>query len=184
MSDILYFINPSNPVKTSSISLSGRQRNTTQLRTETLSSVSGYLNTYNDRFIEETTTSSRSVGSDLSLNSLYATRLGYSIASGVDYNNGFRSGNYTLNWNNSNLQTLILSGNTTLTLSGATEGSRLQLIVKQDSVGSRTITWPSTVKWSMGGVPPVLTTTQSGIDMVCLYYKDGLYYSTSATTFL
>jgi len=37
----------------------------------------------------------------------------------------------------------------------------------QDGTGSRTVTWPGTVKWS-GGTAPTLTTDGGGIDIASL----------------
>ncbi|MGI0075916.1 MAG: hypothetical protein ACREAU_00740, partial [Nitrosopumilaceae archaeon] len=37
-------------------------------------------------------------------------------------------------------------------------------IVTQDGTGSRTITWPGSVRWS-GGTPPTLTTTAGKTDL-------------------
>lgn len=43
---------------------------------------------------------------------------------------------------------------------------------QQDATGSRTVTWPNTVKWS-GGAAPVLTTTPGKADHVSLLTMDG-----------
>lgn len=114
--------------------------------------------------------------------STYFSGLSYSVSSGTDYNNSFRSGTYTVNWAQSNLQSITLSGATTLVFSGAMNGSRLQLLINQDSVGSRTITWPASVKWP-AGTAPTLTVTQSGVDIVAFYTNNSNYYATSALDF-
>lgn len=114
--------------------------------------------------------------------STYFSGLSYSVSSGTDYNNSFQSGTYTVNWAQSNLQTITLSGATTLVFSGAMNGSRLQLLINQDSVGSRTITWPASVKWP-AGTAPTLTVTQSGVDIVAFYTNNSNYYATSALDF-
>lgn len=121
---------------------------------------------------------------NLRTRSVYFSGLSYSVSSGTDYNNSFRSGTYTVNWAQSNLQSITLSGATTLVFSGAMDGSRLQLIVNQDAVGSRVITWPSStiLKWP-GATAPTLTTTQSGVDIIAFYVNNGKYYGTSALDF-
>lgn len=116
--------------------------------------------------------------------SVYMSGISYSVSSGVSNSNGYKSGTYTINWATSNLQTIYLSGATTLVFSGAQNGSRLQLMINQDAVGSRVITWPAAtiLKWP-GGTAPTLTTTASGVDMVAFYVDDSKYYGTSALDF-
>ena len=116
--------------------------------------------------------------------SVYMSGINYAVSSGTSTAIGFKSGTYTVNWATSNLQTINLSGALTLTFSGAQNGSRLQLMINQDAVGSRVITWPAStiLKWP-GGTAPTLTTTASGVDMVAFYVDNGKYYGTSALDF-
>lgn len=53
-----------------------------------------------------------------------------------------------------------------------TAGTSVALAVTQDATGSRTVTWPSSVKWP-GGTAPTLTTTASAIDWIQLDCVDG-----------
>jgi flagellar capping protein FliD len=63
------------------------------------------------------------------------------------------------------LHQLTLTANCTFTISGSvTAGRWFLLMLKQDATGSRTATWPSTVKWP-GGTAPTLTTTASRTDL-------------------
>lgn len=80
----------------------------------------------------------------------------------------------TVNLSNGNVQVLTLAANTTITLSGATNGvaCSLSLYIKQDSTGSRTLTWPSSVKWP-GAAAPVLSTGANKVDLVVLETLDG-----------
>jgi hypothetical protein len=121
---------------------------------------------------------------DINNRSVYMSGVGYSVSSGVSNTIGFKSGTYTINWATSNLQTINLSGALTIAFSGAQNGSRLQLMINQDAVGSRVITWPAStiLKWP-GGTAPTLTTTASGVDMIALYVDNGKYYGTSALDF-
>ncbi|HEV7930279.1 MAG TPA: hypothetical protein VGP12_09150 [Nitrosospira sp.] len=80
----------------------------------------------------------------------------------------------TINLANGNVQMLTLAASTTITLSGATNGvaCSLSLYIKQDATGSRTVTWPASVKWP-GGAAPVLSTAATKLDLVVLETLDG-----------
>ncbi len=83
------------------------------------------------------------------------------------------TGSYTVNLANGNVFSLTLTGNTTLAFSGAVAGKAcsFSLYIKQDATGSRTITWPSGIKWSGGA--PSLTTTANALDIFVLESLDG-----------
>lgn len=111
------------------------------------------------------------------------TNLTTDLASKVSTANGggetyFDAGNsgaaISLNLTNGNVQKLTLTANTTITLTSPGTGvmRSLTLLVFQDGTGSRTITWPGSVKWGNAGAP-VLTTTASKMDMVSLFTVDG-----------
>lgn len=70
---------------------------------------------------------------------------------------------YTINLDNGSLQILTLTGNCTFTFPTPTAGKSFMLLLKQDGVGGRTVTWPGTVKWP-GGTSPTITSTASKID--------------------
>jgi len=55
------------------------------------------------------------------------------------------------------------AGNITIALSNGTVGQKFIVEITQDAVGSRTVTWFSTVRWA-GGSAPTLTTTASKRD--------------------
>lgn len=55
------------------------------------------------------------------------------------------------------------AGNITIALSNDTNAQKFIVSITQDAIGSRTVTWFSTIKWS-GGVTPTLTTTASKRD--------------------
>lgn len=196
MADFLHFFNTNAGINISSVTSNNGGASVSKVfKTESLSGASGLNSSYSNRFpakvIEADTLNNLSGDYYLTRNNhlgnvdnqnVYFSGLGYSDSSGVDYNNSYQSGTYVLDWKKSNLQTISLSGNTTLVFSGATEGSRLQLLVKQDSVGSRTISWPSSVKWQGGG-SPTLTTTQSGVDIIAFYTNSSNYYGSSGSDF-
>ena len=55
------------------------------------------------------------------------------------------------------------AGNITIALSNDTNAQKFIVSITQDSIGSRTVTWFSTIKWA-GGSAPTLTTTANKRD--------------------
>lgn len=70
---------------------------------------------------------------------------------------------YTINLSDGTIQLLTLTGNCTFTFPTATAGKSFMILLKQDATGSRTVTWPATVKWP-SSTAPTLTTTASRLD--------------------
>lgn len=60
-----------------------------------------------------------------------------------------------------------VSANTTFTITGANQGATFSLILVNG--GSKTVTWPSSVKWTGGSVP---TLTESGTDVLTFITGD------------
>jgi len=58
------------------------------------------------------------------------------------------------------------AGNITIALSNDTNNQPFTVSITQDSVGSRTVTWFTTIKWA-GGSAPTLTTTANKRDTFC-----------------
>ncbi len=83
---------------------------------------------------------------------------------------GSSGSSQTIDWNNGNTQHITLTANCTLTFSNGISGRKYTLIVKQDGSGSRTITWPASVRWS-GGTAPTLTTTANRTDYFGFIYN-------------
>lgn len=72
-------------------------------------------------------------------------------------------------------------GNATLTFSNAPKAGTLVIVtIIQDGTGSRTITWPASVKWP-GGTAPTLTTTASKRDVFSFVWDGSNYYAVSQT---
>lgn len=70
---------------------------------------------------------------------------------------------------------ITLTANCTLALTGAAlsgSESSILLILRQDSTGSRTVTWPGSVTWASGSAP-TLSTTASTVDFIVLETVDG-----------
>ena len=79
--------------------------------------------------------------------------------------NATAGGVTSINVSNGNVQNIVMgSGDTTLSISGAVTNQMFVVTITQDSVGSRLVTWFSTIRWA-GGVAPVLTLTANKRDM-------------------
>jgi hypothetical protein len=78
---------------------------------------------------------------------------------------------YTIDLANGTVQVLTLTGNCTYTFPTAAAGKSFILLQKQDGTGSRTVTWPSAVKWP-GGTAPTITSTASKLDKY-IFTSDG-----------
>ena len=70
---------------------------------------------------------------------------------------------YTINLANGSVQYLTLTGNCTYTFPTPVAGKSFTLVQKQDATGSRTVTWPASVKWP-AGTAPTITATASKAD--------------------
>jgi hypothetical protein len=68
----------------------------------------------------------------------------------------------------------LTAASCTLSLSGAQPGKRivLELWLRQDSTGNRTITWPGSISWDLGAAP-ILSTAANKTDIVRLVSLDG-----------
>jgi hypothetical protein len=84
------------------------------------------------------------------------------------------AGTVTFNWNDGNIQTVILTGDPTFAFSNPQSGASYQIIIIQDGTGNRTINWPS-IHWVDKTVPG-LTGTANSKDIVTLTY-DGTNYN-------
>lgn len=77
--------------------------------------------------------------------------------------------NFGTGWNAS----LTLTGNTTLAVINPIQGMVYALLVTQDAVGSRTITWPASFNWGVAGAPS-LTTTPNLSDVIIAWCIDAV----------
>ena len=69
---------------------------------------------------------------------------------------------YTISLLNGTLQILTLTGNCTFTFPTATAGRSFMMFLKQDATGSRTVTWPASVKWPSSTAPTITATASKG----------------------
>jgi len=73
--------------------------------------------------------------------------------------------------------------NETFTFTVPTNPGNFVLKLVQDSVGSRTATWPATVKWSGGTAPTLTTTATTGTDIISFYFDGTNFYGGSILDF-
>lgn len=81
---------------------------------------------------------------------------------------------YTIALTGGTLQILTLTGNCTFTFPTPTAGQSFMLLLKQDATGSRTATWPATVKWPSSTAPTITSTASKGDKYV--FTADGTYW--------
>jgi len=118
----------------------------------------------------------------LSGKTLTSPTLNTPTVNGATFNNGYTeetvsantSTAYTIDLANGTVQILTLTGNCTYTFPTASAGKSFLLVQKQDGTGSRTVTWPSAVKWP-AGTAPTLTATASKADLFA-FTSDGTYW--------
>ena len=72
-----------------------------------------------------------------------------------------------INWALGNSANVLLNQATTITFSNVAIGGTQRVFMCQDSTGSRTVTWPATMRWQFGSAP-TLTTTASKCDLLSL----------------
>lgn len=81
---------------------------------------------------------------------------------------------YTIDITAGTVQNLTLTANCVLTFPTATSGEQFTLFLNQDDTGSRTVTWPASIRWA-GGSAPSLTTTASKTDVLSFIFN-GTYW--------
>lgn len=89
-----------------------------------------------------------------------------SVSSGLDVAITANTGTaYTVNLANGSLFDLTLTGNCTFTFPTATLGTKFTLLLQQDATGSRTITWPISVRWA-NSVTPIINSIPYRTDII------------------
>lgn len=85
-------------------------------------------------------------------------------------------GTTTLDWGAGNNYNFTFGAqNETFTFTAPAQSCDIYLSLLQDSVGSRTVTWPAAVKWAGGSAPTLTTTATTGEDIIHFYF-DGTSY--------
>lgn len=70
---------------------------------------------------------------------------------------------------------IVLTNNCALTFPMIHAGKQFILDLTQDNIGSRTVTWPTEVKWPEGNVP-TLTTAAGAVDLFSFICIDGIHW--------
>ena len=97
--------------------------------------------------------------------------------------NNTSGGAVTVNWTLGNKQKITMGHNVTFTFTAPPGVASLTLFLYQDATGSRTATWPATVKWP-SDTAPTLTTTASDLDIIsCTYDGSTNYYCQAGIAF-
>lgn len=86
----------------------------------------------------------------------------------------------TIDWRNGNKQRVIFnsnSANLTFSFTNPTDSAELFLLIQcqQDSTGT-TYTFPNTVNWSQS-VQQTFTKTTGSVDIIYMFYHNGIYYA-------
>ena len=98
------------------------------------------------------------------------------------FDNGNSGSTFTVPWTSGAKQTITLNANCTFTFTAPVGVSNLLLKLVQDGSGSRTVTWPASVKWA-GAAAPTLTTTANAVDIVTFMYDGTNYWGTYSLNF-
>jgi hypothetical protein len=86
----------------------------------------------------------------------------------------------------SNVFSTTFTANVTVapTISNPVDGQTVNWFITQDGTGSRTMTWPSSFKWS-GGIVSALSTGANAVDLLVITYRSttGFWYASLAKGF-
>lgn len=78
---------------------------------------------------------------------------------------------------------LTLVANRALLFYGSRPGGTYTILLEQDAIGGRQVTWPDAVRWP-GSVTPILSTAPGAIDVFNFVYDGTVFYGTWANKFL
>jgi hypothetical protein len=105
------------------------------------------------------------------------------VSQDIEINNGSSGGSYTVDWRVGNKQAITVTGTPSiLTFIDPLGPCNTIFKLTQGSGGTKTITWPISVKW-VGTVIPTLSTTAGKIDIVGFYFDGTYYYGTLSPNF-
>jgi len=88
----------------------------------------------------------------------------------------------SVDWTKKNKQSIILGNTGSMTFIDPAGPTSLLLKVVQDSTGSHTLVWPSSVKWP-NGIAPSLSSGGNSIDIVGIYFDGTSYYGNISHNF-
>lgn len=92
-------------------------------------------------------------------------------------------GTTTIDWNLGNKFKFTFGAyNETFTFTDPSKPGNFILLLIQDTSGSRTVTWPASVKWP-GGVAPTLSIDADATDIISFYFDGTNYYGIGTVNF-
>jgi hypothetical protein len=107
---------------------------------------------------------------------------GHSV--GGDAQTATGDGTTTIDWGGGNFFHFQFGAfNEVFTFTAPTKAGTFILKLVQDSVGSRTATFPATVKWSGGTAPTLTTTATTGTDIITFYFDGTNYFAVEVLDF-
>jgi len=97
-------------------------------------------------------------------------------AIGFQQQESIGNGNTTINWKLGNKYKFTFGAqDETFVFISPSYACNLLLMLIQDNVGSRLITWPSSIKWA-NGVTPTISIFPNTVDIVSFYFDGTNYY--------
>ncbi len=122
--------------------------------------------------VEDTTPQ---LGGELDLN-------GFSVGGDAQATTG--DGTTTMDWGLGNIFDFLFGAqNETFVFTNPAKPGTFILKLLQDSGGSRTVTWPGSVKWIAGTAPTLTTTGTTGTDIITFYFDGTDYFGVEAINF-
>jgi len=134
--------------------------------------------------ISNATITTPTISSPSVSNPTFTTSVGFGAKTAyfTETDNGNSGTSDTIDWGLSNKQKSTLTGSCTFTFTAPPGPCSLILKLVQDGTGSRTVTWPASVKWP-AGTAPTLTTTANKVDIITFYYDGTTYFGNSSLNF-
>lgn len=100
-----------------------------------------------------------------------------------NYNNGNVGTSYQIDWDNGNIQKIVLTANTTFSATNITDGTTYVFKVQQDASGNRIATWTSSQFKFPNSTPPTLSTGANAVDIFTFVAMDGVLYGVAQLNF-
>ena len=97
--------------------------------------------------------------------------------------NGNTTSTTDVDWDTGNVQTFTLNANpTTFTFSNGKAGATYMLIIKQNSAGSYTISWPGSVSWPSATIP-TMSSGSNKYDVYSFVYDGTIYFGAAVQNY-
>jgi hypothetical protein len=99
-----------------------------------------------------------------------------------EYNAGNSGTAITIDWTLRNRQRVSVNNNCTITFTAPLGVTNILLKLTNASAGSKTVTWPGTVRWP-NATAPTLSAGSGAIDLINCYYDGTNYFCTPTLNF-